>query len=153
MDIGHVPIGRERRDAYRVDGEIYVSCLKHDVCKKCGVCYQSDAFRRQFVNISEKGLRFFSDDQFRENALVSVAIRFMDYKLPELQFPDQCLVFQCRIVRVVKTPKGNSVACEFLPKGNQFMINALSKYIFNRQREELTGKKIEDISAYVVKKK
>ncbi len=36
---------------------------------------------------------------------------------------------------------------------HQFMINALSKYIFNRQREELTGRKIEDVAGYVVKKK
>lgn len=146
--------GRERREAYRVDGDIYVSCLnKHEVCQKCGSCLKKESFVRQFVNISEKGIRFYAEERIREGAEISVAVRFMDYQLPELQFPDQCLVFQCRVVRVIHTKRGYSIACEFLPKGNQFMINALSKYIFNRQREELTGQKIEDTASYVVKRK
>jgi hypothetical protein len=154
MDAEAEKKGRERREAYRVDGEIYVSCLtKHDECKKCGACLKKEAFRRQYVNISEKGLRFISEEHVRENGYISVAVRFINYQLPELQFPDQCLVFQCRVVRVTQTQRGYAVACEFLPKGNQFMINALSKYIFNRQREDLTGQKIEDITSYVVKKK
>ncbi|HSW63029.1 MAG TPA: PilZ domain-containing protein [Dissulfurispiraceae bacterium] len=154
MDIGHVPTtGRERREAYRVDGEIYVSCLKHDACKKCGACFKQEAFRKQSVNISEKGLRFYSDDRIREGSHIAVAVRFPNYALHELQFPEQCLVFQCRVIRATQTSRGYSVACEFLPKRNQFMINALSKYIFNRQREALTGQKIEDSAGYVVKKK
>ncbi len=84
---------------------------------------------------------------------MTVAIRFSGYALSDLQFPDQCLVFHCRVIRATQTPRGYSVACEFLAQGNQAMINALSKYIFNRQREELTGQKIEDASSYVVKKK
>lgn len=146
--------GRERREAYRVDGEIYVSCLnKHDVCKKCGACLKKEAFRRQYVNISEKGIRFASEVSFREGAHVSVAVRFISYPLPELQFPDQCLVFQCRVVRSAQTQRGYSVACEFLSEGNRFMVNALSKYIFNRQREDLTGVKIATDGMCIIKKK
>lgn len=146
--------GRERREAYRVDGDIYVSCLnKHDECTKCGECLKKEAFARQFVNLSEKGIRFLTGERIREGTHIAVAVRFVDYQLPELQFPDQCLVFQCRVVRVTQTRRGYAVACEFLEKGNQFMINALSRYIFNRQREELTGQKIEDATSYVVKKK
>lgn len=145
--------GRERREAFRVDGEIYVSCLKHDECKKCGACLKKESFRRQFVNISEKGIRFVTEERIRDDAHIAVAVRFPNYSLPELQFPDQCLVFQCRVVRVSQSRRGYLTACEFLPEGNRFMISALSKYIFNRQREELTGQKIDTGGMYVVKKK
>ncbi|KAF0181773.1 MAG: hypothetical protein FD164_1465 [Nitrospirae bacterium] len=153
MDIGHIPTGKERREAYRVDGEIYVSRLKHDECKKCGACFKPDAFTKQSVNISEKGLRYYSHERIREGSYIAIAIRFPNYALPQLQFPEQCLVFQCRVIRTIQTPRGYSVACEFLPKGNRFMINALSKYILIRQREALTGRPIEDSAGYVVKKK
>ncbi len=153
MDIGHTPKGRERREAYRVDGEIFVSRLKHDPCKKCGVCFKRESFRSQTVNLSEKGLRFYSEEHIKEGVRLTVAIRFPNYALAELQFPDQCLVFHCRVIRATQTPRGCSVACEFLAQGNQVMINALAKYIFNRQREALTGQKIEDASSYVVKKR
>lgn len=153
MDIGHMQTGKERREAYRVDGEIYVSRLKHGVCKKCGDCFKEESFSRQTVNLSEKGLRFHSDERIPEGAYIAVAIRFAEHSLPELQFPDRCLVFQCRVIRAVQTPKGYAVACEFLARGNQVMINALSKYIFNRQREDLTGQKIETPADYVVRKK
>ncbi|HMK43632.1 MAG TPA: PilZ domain-containing protein [Dissulfurispiraceae bacterium] len=153
MNIGEKRSGHERREAYRVDGEVLISYLKHDDCKKCGDCFKDSSFVKQSVNISEKGMRFYTDKPVSERDEISVAVRFTGYALPELHFPDQCLIFHCRVLRVTRTERGNALACAFLPANNRLMISALSKYIFNRQREELTGESIEDTTGYVVKKK
>ena len=122
---------KERRNFFRVDMNLDAKVIY----RKRGPSKEADV---KVLDMSLSGLRFKSDLEFSENAIVSIVLKLT----PNGRGIGKEYTFPCKIVRIIPNEDENMFQYGCMYTGdNEDSSDALCSFLFKKQRESLNSQR------------